>query len=300
MSPGPHDLPRSLITVGSMLLAYFAVQWVLQAVHGRADRRLKSFASPLAQADEAFPERLILPVLHGLGRGVRRFLSPATLAGIRGRLLAAGVHRGLEPEEVLAAQILLALVAGATVSSYLALSGTWRPVALALATAVGFQLPAWWLQRRVAWRQASMLRDLPATLDLMVVCADAGLNLSQALAVTAQRTPGPLGEELGRCVQQVEAGTPSAEALRRVALRSGLGELEALTNAILRADNLGTPIAGLLRDQAEQARHQLKTRVETRIALVPLKLTLVTVFFFLPVLLLITVVPNLINFATRW
>ncbi len=292
---------RMLLSVGSAVAAQALVLGVLQAAGGRRGRGLERFRPGAGtRAGRGFPGRVILPLVSRVGEGVVRLIGPHTVTGVRRRLLAAGNPFGLDVGEVLAAQVILGAMAGVTTTGYLALDGNWRPVAPLIAAAAAFQLPALWLDRRANTRQAQILEDVPGMLDLMVVCTDAGLNLPQALAVTAGRTPGPLGAELRRCLQQTEAGTPMAEALRLMAARSGLPDLEALTNAVVRADNLGTPITQLCRDQAQQARWRKRNRIEARIATVPLKLTLVTVFFFLPVLLVLTVVPNLISFATRW
>jgi len=130
----------------------------------------------------------------------------------------------------------------------------------------------------------------------MTVCVDGGLSLGQSLEVIASRVRGPLGEEWQRVCQEVMMGVRPAQALRAMAARVRLPAVSGFASALIQGENLGTPIAQILKEQASTVRAQLKQAEEARAGAVPLVLTVCTVVFFLPVLLVILLLPNVLAF----
>lgn len=161
---------------------------------------------------------------------------------------------------------------------------------------LGYMLPDLWLDLRIRQRQFKVLYSFPDLLDLMAVCVDGGLSLGQTIQVTANRVRGPLGEEWQRVCQEVIMGIRPAQALKSMAHRVRLPAISSFANALVQGENLGTPIARVLKEQASTARVQLKQAEEARASAVPLILTVCTVLFFLPALLVILLLPNVLAF----
>ena len=96
--------------------------------------------------------------------------------------------------------------------------------------AVGWMLPGTWLKGRVKRRQKETIRSLPDALDLVTTCVGAGLGLDAALARVAEKSTGPLADELSRMLREVAMGKLRREALTEMADRLGVEELTSTTH----------------------------------------------------------------------
>lgn len=222
------------------------------------------------------------------------------LAALERELGAAGRPWALNAGEYRALQWLLAVGVGLLSGGMTLLLGDGN-LTLALAAALlAYLAPRLWLDARAARRRGQLLAQLPGALDLLVVGAEAGLNISRVLAVAARRTGGALGAELALAVREMQVGRSLAQALRSLAQRAALPELDVVVQFLLRSDTGGTPVAQALRDLAQQMRTTRRHRLEVEIGKLPIKLTLVTIGLFMPALFALAVLPNLVLFASRW
>lgn len=166
-----------------------------------------------------------------------------------------------------------------------------------------FILPAWfaprlWLRRQVTARQKEIQRALPDTLDLLLVCVEAGLGLNQALARVAQEitTVSPvMGGELRLLNLEIRAGTSREEAFRNLGARTGAEDLRALATMLIQADRFGTSIAQALRVQAEALRTRRRQRAEEAAAKTTIKLVFPLVLFIFPSLFVIILGPAVLS-----
>lgn len=194
--------------------------------------------------------------------------------------------RGVLGAAVLAALALLSAVVG------------WRPspqVVLA-AMVAGALLPGWWEGRAQRARSRELAADLPQLLDFLVVCQQAGLNLRGSLEKGARAVGGRLGGEVRTLLDTV----PPARLLAELGERYGCQELKVLGGALRQGELLGLPLADVLRAQAEGLREARRRRVQAAAATAPLKLSLCTVCLFLPAVLALVLVPQLLLFLSRW
>jgi len=176
------------------------------------------------------------------------------------------------------------------------------PAALALpAFASGWLLPAALVRGTARRRRRRLTQDLPQTLDLLALAVSGGLDLYTALGEAAGLAPsGPLAEEMAAAGRYVALGLPPEQVLERLAGRTGVPALAALSSAVARARWLGAPLEAVLWEQAAAQRLQLQHELEGRLGTLPLRLTLVTLLFFLPPVLLLIVWPSVLRLLGNW
>ena len=164
--------------------------------------------------------------------------------------------------------------------------------------AEGFYLPTLY----VAWRQRQRLykitSSLPDSLDLMVVCVEAGLGMAAALQRVAgeMRLAAPeISEEFALVHQQMQAGVSRTDALRNLAVRTGADDVYALVAMLIQTDRLGTSVANALRAHAEGMRIKRRQRAEQLARKAAVKLAFPLVFLVLPALLIVILGPAAIQ-----
>jgi tight adherence protein C len=166
-------------------------------------------------------------------------------------------------------------------------------MALVLA-AITYFLPNLWLRGKINERQLGIERALPDTLDLLVTCVEAGLGLDAAITRVADEMAlvAPiLAAELKQTHLEVQAGVPRAEAFRRLADRTGVEDLRALSAMLIQTDMFGTSIAKALRVHSEGMRVRRSQRAEEKAAMVSVKMTIPLVLCILPALVAIVMGP---------
>lgn len=135
-----------------------------------------------------------------------------------------------------------------------ALSTPGIPGSLAAACAAGGYLSAArWLGRRLQAQQRAIARELPAWLDLMTVCVEAGSTLTAGLRMLVERAPpGPLRSYFERVLREVRGGRPRAEAFSHVARIYATECLTTLASALEHAEGSGMSLGQVLRSQGQQ------------------------------------------------
>ncbi len=169
---------------------------------------------------------------------------------------------------------------------------------LLLLAAAGYYLPNLFLRRRIFVRQREVFENLPDAIDLMMVCVEAGLGLDAAIARVAQEMrlkSDLLADELHLVGLELRAGSTRERALRNLALRTGVDEVDQLVTMLVQADRFGTSIADSLRVHADMLRTRRRQRAEEAAAKIPVKLLFPLVFCIFPSLLLVLLGPAFIS-----
>jgi tight adherence protein C len=169
-----------------------------------------------------------------------------------------------------------------------------------IAAAVGFYLPTIWLYLKGSSRQGQVQTALPDALDLLVVCVEAGLGLNAAIERVGREialASPALSDELLVVGQEIRTGLTRSDALRRLARRTGVEDLYALTAMLIQADKLGTSIAQSLRSHAESMRTKRRQRAEQTARKAGIKLAFPLVFLIFPALLIVILGPAAIQLA---
>lgn len=265
------------------------------------DFRTRAVAPVEGETDlsQPFAERVLVPGLEALAQAATSVLPARVLANIERQLVMAGNPMTLNAYVVFW-MASVALMSGFILVSVLVVWGTVgiQQAAVLLAFgAVGWMLPGMWLKGRVRRRQKDVLRSLPDALDLVTTCVGAGLGLDAALARVAEKSSGPLADELARMLREVAMGKLRREALTEMAGRAGVEELTGFVNAVIQAEQLGVGIAQVLRVQADQMRTRRRQRVEQMAHEAPIKMIFPLVLFIFPAFMLVILGPAVIRIA---
>ena len=162
----------------------------------------------------------------------------------------------------------------------------------------GARLPEIIVANARAKRYAALRKGLPDALDLMMICAEAGVSLSAALDRVARemgRVSPELAEEFG--LTSVELGflPDRATALKHLYERANLPEIRGFVNVIAQTEKYGTPIAQALRVLSKEFRGQRMMRAEQKAARLPAMMTVPMIIFILPTLFIVVMAPAVIS-----
>jgi tight adherence protein C len=170
--------------------------------------------------------------------------------------------------------------------------------AMFLGVVVGYYGPIAVLTGQAQGRQAELLRSYPDALDLMVSSVESGLSLDQAfrrVAIEMKTVSPSLSKEFSLVNSQVSAGITRIQALRRLEERTGLEEVRSFVNTLTQAERFGSSVAASMRMYASVAREKRMARAEEKAGQVGSKLTIIMIFFFLPVLMFVLLVPSILR-----
>jgi len=163
-----------------------------------------------------------------------------------------------------------------------------------LLAVMGFYAPSVWLQRSIQHRRQKITAGFPDTLDLMVVCVEAGLGLDAAIHRVGEQmalSNKVLSEEFSLVALGLRAGQSRQEALRNLALRTGLEDIHSFVTLLIQTDRFGVGIAQALRVHADAMRTKRQRRAEETAAKLPVKLLFPLIFFIFPSLFVVIVGP---------
>jgi tight adherence protein C len=291
-------------------LGGLGVLLVLAGVRGRTIRLDERLAPYLRTRDPSsvllrdqpvrtpFPtlERLVTPWLADAGRALERLGS--TSADVRRRLDRAGWNRTVDQFRArqlvwgvlgLAAGTFLAVVLAATRGSSVV-----SLVLLALLCGVGGILACdQMLSRAVRRREERMLAEFPTVAELLALAVGAGEGPVAALERVASTAHGELSGELAATLASVRAGTPLTRALEQLADRTGLPSLTRFAEGVAVAVERGTPLAEVLRAQAQDVRETGRRALMEAGGKKEVAMMVPVVFLILPVTVVFAVFPSI-------
>lgn len=166
-----------------------------------------------------------------------------------------------------------------------------------LLATVGVYGPEYWLTKKINGRKVAVGDELPDALDLLVVCVESGMGLDQAIdrVCREMRTSGPIiSSEFKLLSLELRAGKARVEALRSLAERVGLDDLNSLTSLLIQADAFGISVGRTLRVYSDAMRVKRSQRAEEKAAKMPVLLLLPLVAFILPTLFVAILGPAVI------
>jgi tight adherence protein C len=266
------------------------------------DFRTRAVETVEGEADLSVPfaDRVLVPGFEALANAAASVLPARVLANIEKQLLMAGNPMTLNAYIVFW-MTTVSFMTGLVLASVVVVWGTvgvQQAVAVLVFGAIGWMIPGTWLKGRVKTRQKQVLKALPDGLDLVTTCVEAGLGLDAALSRVAEKSSGPLANEISRMLRDVAMGKMRREALTEMADRLGVEELTSFVNAIIQAEQLGVGIAKVLRVQADQMRTRRRQRAEQTAHEAPIKMIFPLVLFIFPAFMLVILGPAGIRIAT--
>ena len=162
----------------------------------------------------------------------------------------------------------------------------------------GYYLPKWWVGKRQKERQEEMINGFPDSLDMMLVCVEAGQSLDQAIIRVSQELKSgfpALAEEYGTVSNEMKAGKDKTQVLRDFSERTGVADIASFVTVLIQSTQFGTSIAEALRVFSAEMRDKRVMRAEEKANTLPTKMTLATMMFTVPPLLIILIGPSIYN-----
>ncbi|GAB2857248.1 type II secretion system F family protein [Pseudoduganella ginsengisoli] len=221
---------------------------------------------------------------------------------LRTRFITAGWRQQSAPTLYFAAKTMLALLlpalAALPAASHVP-QNAWLLLLLG-AAAIGYYLPNAVLARTAARRQREIFENLPDALDLLTVCVEAGLSLERALVRVAAEIhikSVALAQELQLTLMEMRAGFSKEKALRNLALRSGVEDMDTLVAMLIQSQRFGTSMGDSLRVHSENLRTKRRMMAEEAAAKIGLKLLFPLIFCIFPTLMLVLLGPAALQVA---
>lgn len=163
---------------------------------------------------------------------------------------------------------------------------------------VGYFLPKYVVTRRIQSRKTQIIEGFPDALDLMLVCVEAGQSLDQAINRIAKESRAAypaLADELDIVSQEVKAGKERVSVLKDLAHRVDVSDITAFVTTLVQSATFGTSIAEALRMYSAEMRDKRVMSAEEQANKLPTKMTMGTMVFTLPPLMVILVGPSILS-----
>ena len=242
-------------------------------------------------------ERLLAPVVRDGVRAIEKWGS--STHELRAKLLRAGGT--LTVEQLRVEQVwwgLVGLVGGLGLAVLLSVTRGSAPLALAVLTLVctvaGVAGREYMLGRAVTRREARMVAELPTVAELLALSVSAGEGALGALERVSRTTSGVLAQEMSLTLAHARTGTPLAHALQELADRSGVPALRRFADGIATAVQRGTPLAEVLRAQAQDVRASGRRALVEEGGKREIAMMIPVVFLILPVTVVFAVFPGIV------
>jgi len=163
---------------------------------------------------------------------------------------------------------------------------------------VGYVVPSVYLDRRIAARRLEHQAGFPDFMDLLVVCADAGLSMEAALDRVGRElgvSYPSLSANIHMANLEIRAGRTMTEALEHLGDRLGLEEARSFATLIAQSDELGSSISDALRVYSDDMRHKRLSRAEEKAYSLPAKLAVPMMVCIFPVLFIVILCPVIVR-----
>lgn len=167
---------------------------------------------------------------------------------------------------------------------------------------IGYYFPKYWVDKRLKERQTQIIQGFPDALDLMLVCVEAGQSLDQSILRVAKESRAgypALADEFEMVANEVKAGKERVQVLKDMSERVGVPDVSSFVTTLVQSATFGTSIAEALRVYSAEMRDKRVMRAEEKANTLPTKLTLGTMMFTVPPLMVILIGPSVYGIATQ-
>ena len=178
------------------------------------------------------------------------------------------------------------------------ISYSFTVVLVSLLAILGFYLPEVWLRARMAGRKGMLSRGFADVLDLLVVCVEAGMGLDGAISRVGEEIRGSnkaWSDELKLYNLELRAGKSRRDALRNLAIRTDIEDVNSFATSLIQTDKFGTSLARALRVYSDTFRTKRYQRAEEKAARLPVKLVLPAILLIFPSLFVVIAGPAAIR-----
>lgn len=171
---------------------------------------------------------------------------------------------------------------------------SWGPLIL---MPVCFMMPDFYLKGRIQERQDNIIRNFPSLVDLAALTIESGLDYMTAFdrIIRQAKRKTELEREFEKTIGEVQLGYSRREALRRMALRTGLQDIRSFVGLIIQSDELGTSLVDLLRSFAFDMRFRRLNKAEKVAAQAATKMLIPIFLFIFPTVFILMLAPMMMN-----
>ncbi|MEO5969479.1 MAG: type II secretion system F family protein [Bdellovibrionia bacterium] len=275
------------------LAAFIVARMVLVEQESRAaqenldELRDRKASNPLVKFLRPFFTQYVVPIIRGkpFWDKKRKFF--------RRKIIAAGLKEELTADEFISFKV--ALIVFFPLVGGMLKAGDF--IDLAWYYILGFGLIGWfypnfWANGRIETRQKQVLRAMPFIVDLLALSTEAGLDFVGAIGKVVDKAPSsPIVEEFSQLLKEIKVGASRQEALREMAARIDMTQVNSFVAILISADQMGASIGKILRQQSEQIRSERMVRAEKAGAAAAQKVLLPLVLFILPAVMLMIFGP---------
>ena len=314
---GPKLLGFDVILVGSILAGIAAVAAMLaiyaavtvkdpmakrvKALNARREELKSGIITQKSRKRQSLVQRSeatdkVKDTLRGM-----KVLQESQLKIIQQKLAQAGIRNKEYAVFVIMARMVLPVVLGFIGVVVLYWTNTFpewgsfkRFMAFAALVIAGYKGPELYLQNKSKKRTNEIRKGLPDALDLLVICAEAGLTVDAAFNRVAKelgRAYAELGEEFALTAIELSFLTERRQAFENLAYRVDLDAVRGVVTTMIQTERYGTPLASALRVLSAEFRNERMMRAEEKAARLPAIMTVPLILFILPVLFIVILGP---------
>jgi tight adherence protein C len=217
------------------------------------------------------------------------------------KLMQAGIRTKDLAFFIILARVVLPVVLGVTAvvliyaTNYFPDWSWWRRYGTVAGTLVGaYKSPDLWLKNKITKRSKAVRKGLPDALDLLVICAEAGLTVDAAFNRVARelgKAYPELGDEFGLTAIELGFLNERRQAFENLANRVDLEAVRGVVTTMIQTEKYGTPLASALRVLSAEFRNERMMRAEEKAARLPAIMTVPLILFILPVLFIVILGP---------
>ncbi|MFX1716237.1 type II secretion system F family protein [Paraburkholderia sp. A1RO-5L] len=296
-----------MLVIVFIIVALFSLGAMALLMPNSLDRRLKTLTDGAApQSDTGELDAQWAKKIAEVSEPIARLSIPKEgweNSALRTRFMHAGWRSASAPALYFAAKTVLALALPlvcllAAVPYIEADKNHGLIVLLVVFAGIGYYLPNVVLSRRVRSRQQTIFEEFPDALDLLTVCVEAGLGLDAALMKVADEMhikSRTLSDELQLLLLELRAGQGKETALKNLALRTGVEDIDVLVAMLIQAERFGTSVGDSLRVHSDNLRLKRRMRAEEAAAKIAVKLLFPLIFCIFPTLMLVLLGPAFIQ-----
>ncbi len=321
--PGPTLLGIDVIWAGT-ILAGFATMAVIFAVYTAITIRdpMQKRVKALNDRREQLKAGIITQSAKKRAKIVRKnetadkmrdtlsslkVLQQSQLETIQQKLAQAGIRKKELGVMVIFARMVLPVVLGGIgafmiygINYFPQWGGMKKLMGFAAMVGAGYKGPEIWIANLISKRTDAIRKGLPDALDLLVICAEAGLTVDAAFNRVARelgRAYPELGDEFALTAIELAFLSERRQAFENLAYRVNLDAVKGVTTTMVQTERYGTPLASALRVLSAEFRNERMMRAEEKAARLPAIMTVPLILFILPVLFIVILGPAACSIA---
>ncbi len=245
----------------------------------------------------SFRDRIILPAVETLSQIVVKFTPQKQLETTRHQLELAG--QTTDPTQFFLQRILFTVIFG-VIGLLLGFVVMSVPIGEAIlytfgGLALGYYFPVLSLRSKIKKRQENILKALPDALDLLTICVEAGLGFDAAMGKVYEKWDNELALAFGRVLREIQLGKLRRDALKDMADRMDVPDVNTFTAAIIQSEQLGVSMSKILRVQSDQMRTKRRQRAQEKAQQAPVKMMIPMVLLIFPSIWIVLLGPAVIQ-----